>query len=82
MMNGHSDRSVDIKLITLSNLNFRLFVAWYRLRISHEAGDDYPLITLGLTVLTVWTWSQLLLVIFGRFKTMTKPPAGGGLGPG
>jgi hypothetical protein len=62
----------------LSIVNFLLFVPWYRLRVAHEAGDDYPPIVIGLATLTLWTWSQLALAVIARFKDLAKHPGGSG----
>jgi hypothetical protein len=70
--------SADTKLAILSILNFLLFVPWYQLRVAHETGEDYPLIVIGLAALTVWTWSQLVLLVIARFKHLWKHPSGGG----
>jgi hypothetical protein len=78
MIKGHGPVSADTKLATLSILNFLLFIPWYQLRVAHEAGEDYPVLVIGLAALTVWTWSQLILLVIVRFKHLGKHTSGGG----
>jgi hypothetical protein len=78
MIKGYGPVSADTKLTILSILNFLLFVPWYQLRVAHEAGEDHPLFAIGLAALTVWTWTQLILLVMARFKHLGKHPSGGG----
>jgi hypothetical protein len=78
MIKGRGPVSADTKLAILSIINFLLFIPWYQLRAAHEAGDDYPVIVLGLAAFTVWTWSQLVMLVIARFKYLGKHPNGGG----
>jgi hypothetical protein len=77
MIKGYGPGSADTKLAMLSIFNFLLLVPWYQLRIAHEAGEDYPLFAIGLAALTLWTWTQLVLLVIARFKDLGKHPSGG-----
>jgi hypothetical protein len=69
---------VDARLVRLTLLNALLYWPWHWLKVDYDGGIHHPLLVLGMLVLTVWTWSQLLAAVVSRFTNTTQRGRGSG----
>jgi len=69
------------RLVRLTLLNALLYWPWHWLKVDYDGGIHHPLLVLGMLVLTVWTWSQLLATVVSRFTDTNQQARGGGCHP-
>jgi hypothetical protein len=55
-------------LVLWTVVNVFLIWPWYLLRVQFDAGEHHPDLVLGLLVLTLWGWSQLISALLKRFR--------------
>jgi hypothetical protein len=68
--------ALDTRLLTLTLLNALLYWPWHWLRVAFDAGNHYPLIVLGMMLLTLWLWSELVKAVVDRFKGVKRNSRG------
>lgn len=64
--------SLDSRLIALTLVNALLYWPWHWLRVEFDAGDHHPTIVLGMLLLTLWLWSELVKAVIDRFKGVNR----------
>jgi hypothetical protein len=71
-MNGDRQGSLYVRLLVFTILNGLIFWPWRWLRVAYDAGDHHPQLVLGMVILTLWTWTQLVSAIIRLFKDTTR----------
>jgi len=60
----------DWRLPLWTIVNIFLIWPWYLLRVAFDSGEHHPDLVFGLSVLTLWTWWQLISALLERFRDM------------
>jgi len=64
--------SLDSRLVTLTLLNALIYWPWHWLRVAYDAGNHHPTIVLGMLLLTLWLWFELVKAVIDRFKVVNR----------